>query len=144
MNTNNTVDELFFRLFRLMKHRLSYEKLSCDLTMHQMHVLFYLSQNKETHMKNLADYLQIETPTATSMIDKLVASKLVKRQNDKKDRRLVYITLTKDGEHLVVEAIEKRRKKMSEMLSLLSDKQRKDFTTIMETLVAKLEKEYEK
>ncbi len=123
---------------------MSEEKLSLDLTMYQIYVLFFLSQHKETHMRALADYLQIEMPTATSIVDKLVALKLIKRQNDKKDRRLVYIILTQIGKDIVGEAIEKRRKKISEMLSLLSETQRNDFSIIMQTLISKLEKDYEK
>ena len=144
MHSNNSFDELFFHLFRLMKHRMSEEKLSLDLTMYQIYVLFFMSQHKETHMKALADYLQIEMSTATSMVDKLVALRLVKRQNDKKDRRLVYINLTRTGNDIVTEAIEKRRKKISEMLSLLSETQRNDFSIIMRTLISNLEKDYEK
>ena len=40
-------------------------------------------------MGDIASHFSTSMPTATALIDKLIAAKYVKRENDAKDRRIV-------------------------------------------------------
>jgi DNA-binding MarR family transcriptional regulator len=124
-----------FQITRLVKHKMSFPSNLMQLSHLQIQTLTFLQQRKATTMSNIAEYLQIELPSATSLINKLVAMHLVKRTSNQRDRRVVGIVLSDKGTELLKQAIELRRKKMEEMMSYLSDKQQSDLLSILQTLL---------
>ena len=91
-------------------------------------------------MSEIAGYFRIELPSATSLINKLCDQKLVTRHADPDDRRLVLITLTEEGQKLVIQAMHQRRIKLEKMLSYLSEREKSDLLSIIRTLGTKLQK----
>src|ERR1035437_7081387 len=63
----------------------------------QLVTLVYV-KNKTPLMKEIADFLGIAPPSATSLANTLAKAQLVKRQTDIEDRRIVRIAITKKGE----------------------------------------------
>ena len=62
----------------------------------QVMILFFISKRKDgVSAKDLAKFLNVTSGAITQFIDPLVADKLVKREEDLSDRRIVRITLTK-------------------------------------------------
>lgn len=51
-------------------------------------------------MRDLGDKFQIKLSTLTSIVDKIEKLKYVKRENSKKDRRVIYLLLTDKGKRL--------------------------------------------
>lgn len=138
-NTNKLV-ETMFEISRFMKAEMSYTNNLTHLSILQIQTLIFLNQNKNGTMGDIAGYFHIEMPSATSLLNKLYDQKLVERLADKKDRRLVRISLTNEGKTLLKQAMHCRRKKLEKILSFLSEKERFDLLAILETLKIRLQK----
>jgi DNA-binding MarR family transcriptional regulator len=78
-------------------------------------------------------------PTATALIDKLISAKLVTRENDAKDRRIVKIIMTKLGDKFLQHAIKHRSEKMNKLLSYLPKQDKLDLLRILSVLAEKSE-----
>ena len=80
-----------------MRVRRSSAWLDLDLTRQQAKTLHFLTDGQR-RMSEIAGRLEVEMPSATSMIDRLVAKGLVERGQDPADRRAV-VLLTHAGRH---------------------------------------------
>ena len=132
--------EMLFAISRLMKGEMSYTNSFIHLSIVQMQALIFLHprKTKQATMSDIAEYFHIELPSATSLVNKLCAQKLVARHGDSEDRRLVLITLTDEGKKLIEEAMNHRRKKIEKMLSYLSGEEKSQLLSILKTLYTKL------
>jgi DNA-binding MarR family transcriptional regulator len=140
---SNLVEEIF-KFSRLLKDKMCVDTELAKLSMLQLQALIFLKKHDEAQMGEIAQYFNIELPSATSLINKITKLGLAQRKADKKDRRLVLITLTKEGNSLLEKAMLERSKKITKTLSYLSEKDKKELLRIMETLTATMEKDYEK
>jgi DNA-binding MarR family transcriptional regulator len=73
------------------------------ITIVQSWVLFYLSANSGSSLKDIAAALQLDSPVVTGLIDRLVKEDLVSREEDPEDRRSLRICLTSRGLEVVQE-----------------------------------------
>ena len=145
MFTNNEFEDVMFTFSRLMRERMTFNCFfASQLSLLQLHVLIFLKKRELTQMSDISENLHIEKPTATSLLNKLVALKLVRRKANKKDRRIVHIELTAKGEEVLQEAMEQRNNKLSIMLSYLSMEDKKTLLHILKKIVTNMEKDYEK
>ncbi|MGH7246395.1 MAG: MarR family winged helix-turn-helix transcriptional regulator [Candidatus Levyibacteriota bacterium] len=141
---NTSLAEAMFTVSRYMKDTMSFNKNLIHLTVLQLQALAFLKRNEDAQMSEIASQFRIELPSATSLVNTLVKAGLVTRKQDKKDRRLVRIALSKQGTSLLEQASTERSKKVSEILTFLSEKDAADLLRIMENLAGKLTKQYEK
>lgn len=88
--------EYMRRVQRHMRAQRSSAWLDLDLTRQQAKTLHFLSHGQR-RMSEIAGRLQVEMPSATTMIDRLVAKGLVERGQDPADRRAVVCSLTQEG-----------------------------------------------
>lgn len=95
-------------------------------------------------MSEIATQFSITLPTATSLLDKLVSMKLVKREQSKQDRRVVYIVVTEKGDELLGQALAQKKEKMTHILSYLTKEEKRQFHGILKHLIDELQKENEK
>ncbi len=138
-NINSEIVELMFQISRSMKERMVFSSTAANLTLLQLLTLGFIKKSqKAVQMKDIADYLSIEMPTATSLLNKLFRLNLVNRVVDKEDRRIVRINLTKKGDTLVDEAMKRHGERIEKMLSYLDTKQKEDFYEILKILSNKL------
>lgn len=143
-DTTNRLIEATFNLSRLMKENTHHPSSITHLSMVQIQTLVFIKKNPNVPMKKIAEQFRIELPSATSMINKLTALKLVERQTDPDDRRIVRINLTQDGQTLLKNAMIERTKKIEKLLSFLSEEDHAALLRIVTTLTEKLEKQHEK
>jgi DNA-binding MarR family transcriptional regulator len=137
-DTTNELLEILFKISRRMKEEMSY---TCNLTflsVLQIQTLIFINQSQKVSMGDIAGYFGIELSSATSLINKLSKKKLIKRDEDQQDRRLVMIVLTNEGKKLLERAILERKKKLEKTLSYLSAKEKNELLTIFKTLNSKL------
>ena len=85
-------------------------------------------------MRAIADYLHIKPSSATPMIDNLVKKGNLKRTKDKKDRRIVYIGLTKKGLKSLQKKYKTIHKTLEKVFGKLSDKDKKNLVKIFEKI----------
>ncbi len=144
MNKTTQLIEVIFSFLRCMKEQMSSQSEAMNLSMIHLHKLIFINQNPATHMKAVAEYLKVELPSATSIINKLVKLSYVIRQTDAEDRRLVLLNLTAKGEGLLSEAMEARAKNMKKILTYLSEKDQNELFRIFGTLIKAMEEKNEK
>lgn len=143
-NLNDNVIEIIFRISRLMSREMAYNSDVVNLSMLQLQALILIDKNKIIHMGDIATHFKIEMPTATSLLNKLVVMKLVKRKTDKKDRRIVRLNLTNKGKNLLKNAMLQRSKKINKLLFYLPLKNKKELLKILDEIVVKMEGKNEK
>ena len=99
----------------------------------QMPVLVVLRDAKHPIMiSEVARRLYLETPSLTTMIDRLSERGLVERVNDPKDRRKTLVALTQKGERLVESICEPYRHLHEQMFGVLDDDERENLTAMLQ------------
>jgi DNA-binding MarR family transcriptional regulator len=68
-----------------------------DLNKHDGSVIFYLGQDGECTMTELAQMIRLTVSSATLIVDRLVDKGLVSRHRSLEDRRVVRVALTDEG-----------------------------------------------
>jgi len=136
---NNQILEALFKLVKDFKGTMSDSFKHSHLTMLQCEAMLCIKQHKQAHMGDIASHFATTMPTATALIDKLIGTKYVKRENDVKDRRIVRINLTKAGEKLLSEATKQKTSKMDKLLSYLSKQDKLELLRILKVLAEKSE-----
>lgn len=104
------------------------------LSVLQLEALRHVRENKEVLMKDLAKYLFITPPSVTSLVDDLAIAKLVKRSEDKKDRRIIAISLTQKGKKTLAGALERKMEKVGKKIDTLTASEKKALLKILEKL----------
>jgi DNA-binding MarR family transcriptional regulator len=72
-----------------------------DLTMPQLKVLLLLGRHGSAPVSWLASRMDVSPPNITGILDRLEQRGWVRRMSDPRDRRVVRIVLTEDGEQLL-------------------------------------------
>lgn len=93
-----------------------------DLTMPQVKTLFLLAEGP-MRMRGIARRLGVEMPSATTMINRLVAKGLVERRQDPGDRRAVVCTVTPAGRNTVEKFWALRAARIESLAAVLSKKE---------------------
>src|ERR1035437_3441065 len=136
---NDQILEAMFKFVKDFKGSMSDSFRHSHLTMLQCEAMSCIKKHKEAHMGDIASHFATTMPTATALIDKLIDTKYVKRENDVKDRRIVRISLTKSGEKLLSEATKQKTSKMDKLLSYLSKQDKLELLRILNILAEKSE-----
>jgi len=96
-----------------------------QVTVPQAAVLALLAEaSRPLPITKLARLLLQESPSITSLVDRMCASGLVKRTKDPNDRRLVLIQLTAKGRHVHDEVRAHATAVSDEMFGVLTDDER--------------------
>ncbi|TZE81745.1 MarR family winged helix-turn-helix transcriptional regulator [Calorimonas adulescens] len=73
------------------------------ITSGQYKLLHIIKKSQPCRMSELSDNIHVSCGSATVMVNKLVEMGLTERMDSPKDRRVIYIKLTKAGESLIDE-----------------------------------------
>lgn len=93
------------------------------LTMTQLRVLFTVRTEGGISAGTLAENLGVTPPTLTRIMDRLVSNRLVRREPDENDRRLVRHHLTREGLRTVEEMERTGRARLNSILAQLTPEQ---------------------
>ena len=104
----------------------------------QLHALFLISEREGLTMKEFARLLHVASPSATSLVNRLVRTQWVGRMHDDKNRKLVRLWLTPLGKRILHEKHEKRRKTLREIFGLLTREEQLQLARLHEKLGKKL------
>ncbi|EIE50858.1 hypothetical protein AL036_09015 [Salipiger aestuarii] len=86
--------DLTFRLLREMRKQFDAEAKSLDMTLSRARALLKIQEKEGLTQTELADALDIETPTVNRLLDKLEQSGFVERRQLDGDKRVRCIFLT--------------------------------------------------
>jgi DNA-binding MarR family transcriptional regulator len=119
------------------------QKMACKADEHgnmlQIHALVHIREKEGMTMKEMADYLKITSPSATSFVNRLVKLGWVQRITDAKNRKLVRLKVSPAGMRMLESKMAERKAEMRQVLSLLPSQDQKDLARILSTLSTALE-----
>lgn len=95
----------------------SLEDLDDTVTLPQFRTLVVLETHGPSPLNRLADRLDVGSPTALRMVDRLVRAGLVERRENEQDRRAVVIALTTAGRSLVQRVTRRRRAAIAKVVA---------------------------
>jgi len=90
-----------------------------EVTLTQYRTLVVLASRGPQSLAELADAVDVTPPTATRMCDRLIKKGLIVRRHERGDRRLIRLTLAKDGRHLVDAVTQRRRAEISHLMEAI-------------------------
>lgn len=108
------------------QHRIDFSKISPL----KVQVLGFIKKQKDPLMKEVADFLSITPPSATSLINSMSKEKLIVRRPDNKDRRTVRLLLTSEGSKILNKGFKEMTSHMKEVFNCLNEKEKKQLTVI--------------
>ena len=102
-----------------------------QLSLSQIVILEYLFEKKSSNMSEIATILQLTMGRATGIVDDMIAKKLIKRERDANDRRIVKVCLLKKGEEMAEKIKMERRESFNSMFSILTEGERETYLNII-------------
>ena len=70
-------------------------------------------------LADLAEAVDVTPPTATRMCDRLIKKGLIVRRHERSDRRLIRLTLAKNGRELVDAVTQRRRREIADLMEVI-------------------------
>src|SRR5699024_1954886 len=115
------------------------EKIHSDITTDQFSTLQYIHNNEQCTSTQIAHAFGIGKSAVTAQINRLFARELIERTRDIKDRRNIYLHVTKRGMELVNYTEEKLYDVIGVQLSHFNDDEILSFIDSLEKLAKVME-----
>lgn len=97
----------------------SVSDLLTDITLTQFRVLVVLAMRGPLTLVALSEALDVSPSTGSRLCERLARKKLVRRQQSRKDRREVRLSLTDLGRTVYVEVLDRRRARIADIAQAL-------------------------
>ena len=104
---------------------------SSDLSVPQFRALTFISKHPGSSLLTVAEHLGLTSPSACRMIDVLVGRGLISRQASLKDRRMINLSLTDQGQSILEIS---RKGTMGNLEMILSSTTPTEQSTIMDAM----------
>ncbi len=111
-----------------------------DITISQLNLMAFLYEKKKAKMSELAKFAEVKLPSMTDTVNRLVGMGLLKREHDEKDRRTVWVHITKNVEKMVCGHIKQKDDEVSGLMSVLSTEEKKQALNILKKLKKYMER----
>jgi DNA-binding MarR family transcriptional regulator len=108
---------------------------STGLSMPQFSILMLLHYKHRCGLSDIGERMDISSPAASQLVDRLVVSGLVARTEDPHDRRAKQVALSPKGEALIAESIEERLRWVEQLALTLSPKEQQEVGQSLLTLI---------
>lgn len=131
------MEDLLARLQRVMSHDRVLKKF--NMTASQMFILRYLAQCRRAKASDIAKMAGLSPGAVTQVCDELERSEWVERTRSNEDRRVVYISITPQGQNRLEEIRQLRSNNMMDIFSKLGEHDAGEFVRIMGQVVAIVE-----
>lgn len=130
--------ETIFSFSRCAKEKMGVKLHGLQISVVQLQTLILIKKQKAISMKKIAQYLQVELPSATSLIDHLVKGELVTRKINSKDKRLMDVSITEKGKSILEKVKKERTKAMKIMLSPLSEEEKQQLLAVLKKMTKEM------
>ena len=107
-----------------------------EVTLTQYRTLVVLASRGPQSLAELADAVDVTPPTATRMCDRLIKKGLIVRRHERDDRRLIRLTLAKDGRELVDAVTQRRRSEIAHLMEAIPRDQQAALVDSLQRLTA--------
>jgi DNA-binding MarR family transcriptional regulator len=135
--TKSSLSDLLLVFRRNIIESFKKEGFKNDITFSQVEVLSFIGPSGKETMKNIANYLKITPPSATEIVTEMEKKGLVKRIDDKNDRRVVFIVLSPLAKKLFTSLHKRKELILNKIFSKLNKKDHENFERIIRILIKK-------
>ena len=104
------------------------------LSMPQLGILMQLHYRGTCGISHLGERFDITNAAASQLVDKLVQSGLVQREEDPHDRRAKLLNLTEKGKELIQQGMERRYLWVEDLARKLSSEQREQVSEALDIM----------
>ncbi len=135
------MDKLISQIFgfsRVLREQIHSGETSKDIencSFLHIKTLDFIADKKQPSMKEVAENLHIASPTATSIINRLVKNGDLLRINDPTDRRIVRLKITVEGKKRLLSGIKKVKINMKKVLNILTLSEQTELEKILEKII---------
>ena len=117
---------------------------SGELTVAHIAIIEYLSEKGISNMTDIAMMLSLSMSSSTSIIDKMIEMKSVKRARSEKDRRVVLVMLDEKGIDTAGRIMKERKNVFNDLFSPLEDSEKSEYLRLLKKIHDNLRDRYEK
>jgi DNA-binding MarR family transcriptional regulator len=114
---------LDFAMHQSMRERAHFAKAT-GLSMPQFGILMQLHYRKDCGISDVSERFDITNAAASQLVDKLVQSRLIQREEDPNDRRAKLLNLTEKGRQFLQQGIEERYRWVDALAAKLTPEER--------------------
>ena len=93
----------------------------------------FIDENREYSVSEISNLIHLPLPNITSIINRLEKKKIVKKQRDNKDGRIVRVALTNKGRKLRYEFMQRRVQEVKGLLDRLTVQEQNELLNALET-----------
>jgi DNA-binding MarR family transcriptional regulator len=111
-----------------------------ELTMRQLHVLSATARADGLTVHQLAQTLNIATPTASGLVDRLAEKGLLQRIGDETDRRVRHVHLTEAGQEMITQLDTAFDRMLDELMDLLDAAELTEFRNHFKLMLSVIER----
>jgi DNA-binding MarR family transcriptional regulator len=142
MNTEKNIASIIGLFDKISKVFVSMGSFVGDISLSKPELLTLesISKQKELIMSKLAKELGVGFSTATGIIDRLIKKKLVNRERNHGDRRIVKVSLSKRGKEIVSAYQEQKKKTFKKMIEVLTESEQESFLLVLEKIANEMQK----
>ncbi len=130
------VVEIMPQIYREFAKREDNELITGKISFPQMVTLDYVSRKPHVNMKCIANNLGIKMSSASTLVDRLIREKMLKRRHDEKDRRIVWISMTPKGSKVIRQILYQKQRSIREIFAVLTEKERQQYLEILKKVYA--------
>jgi MarR family transcriptional regulator, organic hydroperoxide resistance regulator len=123
-----------FAMHHTMRERVHFAKAT-GLSMPQFGILMQLHYHKDCGVSDIGGRFDITSAAASQLVDKLVQSGLIQREEDPNDRRAKRLNLTDKGIGLIQQDIEKRYRWVNQLAEKLSAEERQKVAEALNIMI---------
>ncbi|HEA46900.1 MAG TPA: MarR family transcriptional regulator [bacterium] len=135
------LENLFPDIMEAMSFKIVQELAELNITLAQFQALSLLAEKKGCIMSELARGMSQSFSATTGIVDRLIRNSLVRRERDKKDRRVVWVFITSKGKYTVEQFNRYRKEHLISILKSLKEKDRKTLIQAMEIFAQAIKKQ---
>ena len=114
------------------------------ITLPQMNILHFVSYKKKCTMGELAKWLSVSLSAVTGLTDRMIKHKLLLRNRNTEDRRIVWISITTKGEKIAKSISRYKYNMIKRLFNSISKQDRKKYIDIISKVRAGLITKQEK
>ena len=123
-----------FAMHHTMRERVHFAKAT-GLSMPQFGILMQLHYHKDCGVSDISGRFDITSAAASQLVDKLVQSGLIQREEDPNDRRAKRLNLTDKGRGLIQQDIEKRYRWVNQLAEKLTAAEREKVAEALNIMI---------
>lgn len=128
--------KIFHSFLSILKFKEEYQLKSSGLNYTELHVLESVYNTKGIKTLDISKSLGLPPSTLISVLDKLEAMKLIKRERQKEDKRIVLVSLTQKGAKKVSSHFREDKVFLQNIISVLDEEEKQLFTKLIEKITS--------